>query len=464
MLKNLFSTIRHLASNGRRQLHWTTAALLMGASSCASLHPPEAPAVSYSASEPRTPGSSAIAPSNLPFATEEFARAQNPVAAGSASLQQVAAWTAPEPTAASTAAWTETSPSSESPLRPISHDVTPRNDANMSQGGLLGPQPAYPPIGCPPGVCATCPRECNSHFPDEYICDGGDKDIPVHYFETQRHGLDFEDTVGEYIDSHGEPQVRPSCRVCVYAPRFASVRTIDVSHVDISYDKLAGHHDDARLVGVEHQLQPGVETQTDQPIGLDRRDSASGLIADTWEGNLTKIEWAGNNIQVNRLWQEIGFVRDGRFHQEDEARIAMAIQIAHDWSHDLYPIIMADTLQGGLVEASFRAMDMTGIHDPRCPGELRIVKLCEQESALPGDTITFVIRYDNIGQKELTEVRILDNLSPRLELIPESVSFDRAGTPGVQDNNAGGQILVFELAEPLPGETGGVLTFDCLVR
>jgi uncharacterized repeat protein (TIGR01451 family) len=348
------------------------------------------------------------------------------------------------------------------PVRSVAHEVTTRDDVHLAQGGLC-PQPLpYSPV-CQDANCGYA-YECRTQFPDEYICDGGDKDIPVHYFEYQRHGLNFEDTVAEYVDSNGEPQVKPSSRVCVYAPRFASVRTIDVSHVDFTYDRLAGHHDGDRLVGFDNELRPDVETQTDQPIGLDRRDSAGGLIADVADDNLTKVEWIGGNIQVNRLWEDIGFVRDGRFHQEDEARIAMAIQVAHDWSHDLYPIIMADTLGGGIVEASFRAADMTGVHDPRTPGDLRIVKLCEQDTAQPGDVINFVIRYDNVGGRELTAVRILDNLSPRLELVPGSVTFDRAGTVEVQDNGAGSQLIVFELDEALPGETGGVLSFQCLVR
>ncbi len=349
------------------------------------------------------------------------------------------------------------------PIRSVAHEVTARNDVQHAQGGPFCPQPMLYGPECPQGNCCYA-LDCNTHFPDEYICDGGDKDIPVHYTDSLRHGLNFEDTVAEYVDHTGETHVKPSTRVCVYAPRFASVRAIDVSHLDFSYDTLAGHHDDERLVGMDNELRPGVETQTDQPIGLDRRDSASGLIADVSEGNLTKIEWIGGNIQVNRLWQDVGFVRDGRFHQEDDARIAMSIQVAHDWSHDLYPIIMADSLQGGIVEASFRAADMTGIHDPRTPGDLRIVKLCEQTSAQPGDVINFVIRYDNIGGRELNGVRILDNLSPRLELVPGSVSFDRGGTLEVQDNHAGSQIIVFQLDEPLPGETGGVLSFQCLVR
>jgi uncharacterized repeat protein (TIGR01451 family) len=352
---------------------------------------------------------------------------------------------------------------SAGPVRSVAHEVTARDDVQFAQGGPFCPPPVLPAPACPPGNCGYA-LECNTHFPDEYICDGGDKDIPVHYTDYLRQGLNFEDTVAEYVDHTGEFHVKPSTRVCVYAPRFASVRTIDVSHVDFTYDKVAGHHHDERLVGLDNELRPGVETQTDQPIGLDRRDSASGLIADVWEGNLTKIDWIGGNIQVNRLWEDIGFVRDGRFHQEDEARIAMSIQAAHDWSHDLYPIIMADTLQGGVVEATFRAADMTGIHDPRTPGDLRIVKLCEQTAAQPGDVINFVIRYDNVGGRELNGVRILDNLSPRLELVPGSVSFDRPGTLEVQDNNAGSQIIVFQLDEPLPGETGGVLSFQCLVR
>ena len=78
--------------------------------------------------------------------------------------------------------------------------------------------------------------------------------------------------------------------------------------------------------------------------------------------------------------------------------------------------------------------------------------------------LTFTIRYDNVGDHELRQVRIVDNLTPRLEYLPDSASSDRDGVIHVEDNNEGSVVLTFELDEPLPGRTGGILTFKARVR
>ncbi len=84
--------------------------------------------------------------------------------------------------------------------------------------------------------------------------------------------------------------------------------------------------------------------------------------------------------------------------------------------------------------------------------------------AQPGDIITFTIRYDNLGERELTQIRILDNLTPRLQYVEDSETSDRAGELFVQDNEEGSVILEFHLDEPLPAGQGGVVTFQAKVR
>ena len=91
--------------------------------------------------------------------------------------------------------------------------------------------------------------------------------------------------------------------------------------------------------------------------------------------------------------------------------------------------------------------------------------------------IRFTLRFDNVGERPLTQVRIIDNLSPRLEYIKDSATLGftdedektpaaeaRGGRITVDDNEQGSEVLVFELDEPLPGGVGGVITFQARVR
>ena len=112
-----------------------------------------------------------------------------------------------------------------------------------------------------------------------------------------------------------------------------------------------------------------------------------------------------------------------------------------------------------------RAAEVVGKEDQRrTPGRLRIVKLADKKTALPGDVITFTIRYDNLGDRELHHIRIIDNLTPRLEYVDDSATSNRAGKLVVEDNEEGSLVLKFELSQPLPGHTGGVVTFKVKVR
>jgi uncharacterized repeat protein (TIGR01451 family) len=110
-------------------------------------------------------------------------------------------------------------------------------------------------------------------------------------------------------------------------------------------------------------------------------------------------------------------------------------------------------------------------------GQLKLLKLGDHETARSDDVIRFTLRFDNVGQRPLTAVRIIDNLSPRLEYVEDSATLGfsdeteetpaaeaRGGRITVDDNEQGSVVLVFELDEPLPGGVGGVITFQARVR
>ncbi len=66
----------------------------------------------------------------------------------------------------------------------------------------------------PPGIAGPWPQ-------DEYICDGGGRDRPVHIeADWTVKGLQLEDTIAHFDTLEGETMVASSNRVCMYAPRF----------------------------------------------------------------------------------------------------------------------------------------------------------------------------------------------------------------------------------------------------
>lgn len=370
--------------------------------------------------------------------------------------------------------------------------------------GAAGPMPfgQLPPGGfapdtcppgvisnCPPGAIETCPPEprfpaagpspfapgpaacdlichpCADNFPDEYICDGGDREHPVHYEGSLRRGLDTEDTIGEFTDHHGRARTTPSSRVCIYAPRFAAVRTVSQLHEDSRIDEVAGVEQSGGTRGLHSQLLVDSKTKTDTVSAFRMRSRAGGLESESAPIMTRQTVRLAAHDKLLNVFQDLAFISQGLFEQEDAARLNLGLQSALFWTRAENPVIAAkiETPVEGLVEQHASVVAVVEERDLG-PGQLRIVKLADRKSALPGDIIEFTIRYDNLGPREVHNVRIVDNLTPRLEYVDDSATSTRDGQLVLQDNGEGSNVLIWEFDEPLPAHSGGVVTFKARVR
>ncbi|NQV24610.1 MAG: DUF11 domain-containing protein [Rhodopirellula sp.] len=305
----------------------------------------------------------------------------------------------------------------------------------------------------------------HEQYPDEYLLDGGDRDHPVHYQGQYRDGLETEDTIGEYIDHTGKPHVKVTNQVAIYAPRFADVRAVTTPSGETAINRLAGIHEATRDSGVSSRIGPQRYTDLQRLGGVRVRSRASGVNAR--EGQLAAKNVASLNTheQLLNTFEELSYFLRGEMLQSNEARLAAGIEAATTWTRDENPVVIATLDSLHEVTAKFRLAEMVGVEDPRKdPGRLEIVKVANRSTAKPGDIVTFAIRYENKGEREVTDVRIVDNLTPRLEYIEDSATSDRDGDIVVQDNEEGSLVLTFKLDAPLKEKTSGVVTFQCRVR
>jgi uncharacterized repeat protein (TIGR01451 family) len=347
----------------------------------------------------------------------------------------------------------------KAPVAPISHPAEPRVAVNHPC------PPVYPPYGamyCPDGACGG-PVE-SGPYPEEVLCDGGDRALPFHYEAYGVGGLETEDTVAEFVDHEGRRHVRPSTRACVYAPKFAAVRTISQPVTDYSINKLSGAHVGVGLAGLDRGESLDVQQQTDQLSAVRMRERASGIGADAGDRDLHQVYAADQHLKIQNTYEDRAFSGGAEHGQTSEAYLASAVQRAIAWSRDQNPVIVAKDHYGHQVLASFRAHDYTGVEDRRTPGDLKIIKLADKSTAKPGDTLTFTIRFENRGGRELSDVRIMDHLSPRLEYVPQSAITELDGRLTLEEQSDGSQVLTFELEQPLAGGATGEITFRCVVR
>jgi uncharacterized repeat protein (TIGR01451 family) len=169
------------------------------------------------------------------------------------------------------------------------------------------------------------------------------------------------------------------------------------------------------------------------------------------------IENAGSveNVQ-NQLAPEM--------RQNLAAKTAKQRQNAIAWTRDEFPVMTASVAGAHQVSARFVENELVGVEDRRTKGRLQIVKLADKDSAAPGDVVTFTIQYENLGDLELKEVQIVDNLTPRLEYIAGSAASTRPAELSATDNGEGSVVLTWNLNESLPGRKSGSVTFKAKVR
>jgi uncharacterized repeat protein (TIGR01451 family) len=300
-------------------------------------------------------------------------------------------------------------------------------------------------------------------YPDEYLFDGGDRGMKVHYSQNTRLGVDTEDTFAEYLDHTGRREVRASNPVAIYAPRFAAVRTMTGPEQDVTIDRLA----------MASEANPGAAFSSRQTLATsNRRSKASGMRTrergselDTIDAGIAMLsrEKAAGNIFVLKPLRRSSAAAGMQFDHSNEAWLANRVQKAADWSLKSFPVVQAVTDAAMQMEASFKPQVHVHIDDEKTKGSLRVLKMVDLETAVPGDVLTFTIEFENIGDKELYNVRIIDNLTPRLRFIEDSAGADRKGRMIVEDTDQGTEMLIFELEGKLDGKAKGIVEFKARV-
>jgi uncharacterized repeat protein (TIGR01451 family) len=323
--------------------------------------------------------------------------------------------------------------------------------------------------GCPPGtICPPLPGILapleEPPYPEEMLCDGGDDGHPFHYEGSHIAGLEPEDTVAEFTDHEGAAHVRISSRACVYAPKFGAVLSISRPVLDYTVDKLGGTHESTGAAGFQHRNRFIVAETIDQLADTRVREQANAVAVDIDDATVQQTVSPEEHVKLVNVFEDRLTISEGQLQQTTEAYLAANVQIAGESVHDIAPVIVANDVFGQAVTSSDAAAEYTVAEDRRPPGNLRIVKLADQPAAKPGDTLTFRIRFYNDGGRELTSVRILDHLSPRLEYVQGSAASELKGKLTVEDDEFGGQLLQFELQSPLPGGAAGEVSFQAVAK
>ncbi len=323
--------------------------------------------------------------------------------------------------------------------------------------------------GSPPAAAMTVAASPLAQaYPDEYIFDGGDRGHPVHYYGGTMAGLDTEDTVAEFKDHTGENHVQASNRVAVYAPRFGAVRTVTGLGIDVAVNKAAGATDVSGLGKLHDQRGLDVNVHNSRISGLGTRRSASG-VATAQPAHLSH----GSNMLAENRRVEQGLESkssNGPGTLETSQVFQLNLEILQPATSSIRTGFgqAASISQATLTRATFRVQSTVGVEEKRGrKGQIHLTKEASSLTAKSGDIITFKIHFRNTGDHNVHEVRIIDNLTPRLKYIDGSGQVDLADGGGgglsVLPNAEGSQTLEFTLDTPLHGGATGTITFQAKV-
>ena len=373
---------------------------------------------------------------------------------------------------AGSGAKTSNRPRIDAKTRPANHTSQLPRDVGVVVPSVVGeevmnvapPVPSQvqvcPPCHAPPPIVASPQSR-----PDEYVCDGSDSENPSLVDSRWNvYGLDIEDTIGHFDTLDGRRIVAPSNKVCIYSPRFAAVRQLvnpGLSRVSMlprsSFDRTSvvqkTHSDFSTLAKQNIRLQQN--RVASHASGF--RDTTRGIATDTTiQLNTTRLSF--------KAFEDLQFVRYGKFTKSEIARLGAAVQSAVAWDIDVAAQMEIHGAQPIIVNDVYKMQEIVGIEAKGSHPTLRVCKLASKISAKSGDTVDFTIRFDNIGRNRIGNVTIIDNLSPRLEFVDGSAECSVRAEFKTEANDAGSLVMRWEIVEPLEAREGGLIRFQCRVR
>jgi len=253
--------------------------------------------------------------------------------------------------------------------------------------------------------------------PQEYVFDGDDRGSKIQVDSGFNvYGLDAEDTFGHYDTLDGERIVAPSNRVAIYAPRFGAVRKVDGAvnaqlnqpTVGVNERKQTVQATDTSLATTAKQFEMPSRSQSGQRAsGLLDQTRGVGVrrtLAPQGTRNYQSALLSESTLDIVTISNAIG------------AQLQKGIQAAAVWETDLGLRVVAKGVQPIIVRDLQTAQELLHIESENDP-TLQVVKTANVLAARPGDQVEFMIRFDNISNRKIGNVTLMDNLTRRLEYI-----------------------------------------------
>ncbi len=324
------------------------------------------------------------------------------------------------------------------------------NGCKLPCGPVCSPPPARPSR-------PTKPR-------DEFLCDGGDGGEPIHYGGNGGLlGVDPHDALVNF-EADGRPRVLPTNVVCVYAPRFASIRA------SVGASEALGAASPRMNEWLERQELAAVN-QGPKKLALSQaaeagriRTKATGLSSRVYSSEHSEVRVLGG-FDATKTVATDKTVQSADIRKSTLKAGLMKIRVkAEGLKSAESPVVTGIVAGAGQMVMTWPPREVAGVEvPPRKPG-LAVVKLVSAEEAEPGDTLTYTIKYRNMGNVPIRAVTIIDSLLPRLEYVANSAQGAEGTVFTFGENKAGSLELRWDLAGAIAPGAEGAVNFRAIVR
>ena len=343
-------------------------------------------------------------------------------------------------------------------------------DSLGAYNGAWGPCPFTSEEGGKCGVsygpvCGTAPPAGRPWLPkDEYLCDGGDRGDPERFGgEGNLAGIDPRDAIILFNDGRKNRRL-PTNMVCVYAPRFAEVRVSVGPNEALKVEGTADMKHAERQAQEAAKLGPNRLVQNQSAEAERARTRASGLGSRTRAGihaeflkpigydSMTHLALARKEqdaeIALNRLKAQ-AFRDRAKFQGIKTAESA---------------VIKGRVDGAGQTVMSWKPQESVGVETPPNRPGLAVLKRVSAGEAEPGDSLTYVIQYRNMGNTPIRDVTIIDSLLSRLDYVKGSAKGPKGTKFTADENTVGATELRWVLPDPIAPGASGYVSFQVIVR
>lgn len=330
--------------------------------------------------------------------------------------------------------------------------------------GVLAPQTVMIPPEetgpwAPPGFSQPWPA-------DEYLFDGGDRNQQAKVLPNWevRH-LDTEDTIAHFDTLDGHRMVEASNRVQIYSPRFSAVRQVVSLRLNEQMHASSAVYQEQTMRAAAETQEVRSSTQNLQTVESSSRKLLNALESEQGGGTLAgRAELRGFEQDTFLPYENLVTIRTGGYEVSEMARLASSAEAAITWTHDLGVLVTIDHQRATAAVRDQSLATVYGIDERPGSPRLRIVKVASTANALPGETVDFTLRFDNVGSQMIGNVTIIDNLTTRLELVPDSAECSLKAEFRTERNEGDSLALRWEVQAPMMPKEGGVIRFKCRVR